>query len=568
MAAPNTDPSPFPAASKTASGIVDGLHTNVGLISFSDKILLTITSLSAPPAHWVHVPLAANATDPMNPGHFPSHDTENDLLPMTHLTATTVLGGTKRDEEVFGQTLATTIGSAILMQRPGEERMLVVGLGLKGVSTMGRPAFEEVIGLVLDLPDIILSQPHQHELSLHLESCTLRYLSIVDVDHIPLHIFTGARYDVSTRCAAVESFFTNVLASGGDDQWWNTRRHGSSLGILVAVEHSTALSHPAPRITELLFIATRDISTAQTLSAHSAPPLPDAQGVRPDLTLAVTAQAISSDLLHPSDLPTPPSSSTADPGAEVQSAIFLTSAIDDSTEVVHEPPTKKRRTANDAFDEANERRRAARRKGGQAVSAAASIGHRRESSGGQILVPLQTRPLSRSPSVIDSRPPTAVDGKRRSTLSRVESVSALPSPSVDSAFSVIHEQNKVLVQRTVMTCMRAYGWEQARADRRSKSDTQDHQGADTTQNNEYKLVYHQTYKGVCCAFRAHMSETPLSQYAAILAETADKLLAIFLADPVASGFAGHPDKLTPGGRKLFGAAKTEEQHVFVGHGIG
>ena len=86
----------------------------------------------------------------MNPGVFPSHDTENELLPMPHLTATTVLGGTKRDDEVFGQTLATTIASAILMKRPGEERMLVLGLGLAGVSGMGRGEFDEVVGLVLE----------------------------------------------------------------------------------------------------------------------------------------------------------------------------------------------------------------------------------------------------------------------------------------------------------------------------------------------------------------------------------------------------------------------------------
>ncbi|KAK6435416.1 hypothetical protein LTR95_008399 [Oleoguttula sp. CCFEE 5521] len=418
--------------------------------------------------------------------------------------------------------------------------------------------------------DIILHQPRQHEPQRHLEPCTLRYLSIVDIDHVPLHIFTRAKYDVSTTSAAVEAFFSNILVSGGDDQWWNTLRHESSLGILVAVEHPTAHSSTVPEITELLFIATKHNheTAALRLSPHSEPTLADVDGMRTTPPLALTAHAISSYLLHNSDLPTPPSSPTANSGAEVQSATFLPSPIDHSTEVVHEPPTKKRRTANDAFDEANERRKAARRKGGRAVSAAASIGHRRESSGGQILVPLQTRPLSRSPSVIDSRPPTAVDGKRRSTLSRVESVSALPSPTVESAYSAVHEQNKVLVQRTVMTCMRAYGLEQSRHDRKSKSDPQDQEGADTDRKDEYKLVYHQTYKGVCFAFRAHMAEIPLSQYAAALAETADKLLAIFLADPVASGLAGHPDKLTPGGRKLFGSAKTEEQHVFVGHGIG
>ena len=69
---------------------------------------------------------------------------------MTHLTATTVLGGTKRDDEVVGQTLATTVGSAILMKRPQEERMLVLGLGLTAMAEMGRQEFDTVVGLVFE----------------------------------------------------------------------------------------------------------------------------------------------------------------------------------------------------------------------------------------------------------------------------------------------------------------------------------------------------------------------------------------------------------------------------------
>lgn len=150
MAPPQIFESPFPAPSKTSSGIVANSLTTVTSLAFSDKILLTLTQVSKAPAHWVHVPLASHSSDPMNPGVFPSHDTENELLPMPRLTATTVLGGTKRDDEVFGQTLATTIASAILMKRPGEERMLVLGLGLQGVSAMGRGEFDEIVGLVLE----------------------------------------------------------------------------------------------------------------------------------------------------------------------------------------------------------------------------------------------------------------------------------------------------------------------------------------------------------------------------------------------------------------------------------
>lgn len=80
-----------------------------------------------------------------------SADADTSLLPRADLTATTVLGGTKREDEVVGQTLATTIASAILMKRPREERMLVLGFGLQGLSEdeMGMDGFEEIVGLVL-----------------------------------------------------------------------------------------------------------------------------------------------------------------------------------------------------------------------------------------------------------------------------------------------------------------------------------------------------------------------------------------------------------------------------------
>lgn len=86
----------------------------------------------------------------MSSGPVSSYDSENNLLPMSHLTATTVLGGTKRDDEVIGQTLATTIASAILMKRPHEERLLVLGVGLQSGMT-GRAQFDEVTGLVLEV---------------------------------------------------------------------------------------------------------------------------------------------------------------------------------------------------------------------------------------------------------------------------------------------------------------------------------------------------------------------------------------------------------------------------------
>jgi len=155
MANLNIQPTPFPAPSKSNSGLANNSLTAITSLTFTDKLLITISQAGAL-SHWVHVPLATASADPMNPGmRFSStnatdEDSESSLLPRRDLTATTVLGGTKREDEVVGQTLATTIATAILMQRPREERLLVLGLGLRDASQMGRQGFEEVVGLVLD----------------------------------------------------------------------------------------------------------------------------------------------------------------------------------------------------------------------------------------------------------------------------------------------------------------------------------------------------------------------------------------------------------------------------------
>jgi len=143
---------PFPAPSKSSSGAINGKMTSVMSIAFADKIVITI-SQAGKLAHWVHVPLSSASADPMNPGPVSSGTAENSLLPMSHLTATTVLGGTKREDEIIGQTLASTIASAILMKRPSEERLLVVGLGLEDAagSMNARAQFEEAVGLVLEV---------------------------------------------------------------------------------------------------------------------------------------------------------------------------------------------------------------------------------------------------------------------------------------------------------------------------------------------------------------------------------------------------------------------------------
>ncbi|KAH7392956.1 hypothetical protein BKA66DRAFT_457286 [Pyrenochaeta sp. MPI-SDFR-AT-0127] len=74
----------------------------------------------------------------------------SDLLPMHHLTATTILGGTVPAIDTLGQTLATQIASAIKTREERESRLVVVGMGLDR-NMAGREEYGQLIGLVLEI---------------------------------------------------------------------------------------------------------------------------------------------------------------------------------------------------------------------------------------------------------------------------------------------------------------------------------------------------------------------------------------------------------------------------------
>lgn len=77
-------------------------------------------------------------------------DPASDLLPMHHLTATTILGGTVPELNILGQTLATQLASALKTRDEREARMVVLGMGLDK-SMIGREEFSELVGLVLEV---------------------------------------------------------------------------------------------------------------------------------------------------------------------------------------------------------------------------------------------------------------------------------------------------------------------------------------------------------------------------------------------------------------------------------
>lgn len=431
--------------------------------------------------------------------------------------------------------------------------------------------------------DIVLSTPSAYDTALP-NNAPLQFLSVVNVAQLPIHILLGQQYNVSTNDSTAQQYLERVLLACPQEHeaWWNTVQPESPLGILVGVDVDKRADRGRPRITELLLVASKAHA-----SLRQRPPTPPASSpfelaadTSIDPSLHVLALAISSDLLIPANLPSPPLSPALD-DCEPIPAIFLPQNLGLVSEIVHEPPTKKRRTAESSLDAAATRRIAARRGGGESVSAAAApksdLSHRRTSSNAN--TPIQTRPLSRSPSLAGSRPGSVRGAhpleSKPSTLNRVQSLSGLPTEAASepSASATTELKNKDAIARVVMAGMRLYGLVQSTRKLRGKqrrgsaspvlpaedTATPDELEAERKQDEEYKAVYHQVYKGVCFAFRAHMQTMLLQGYTDALREAADKLLAMYCCDPLAQGLLGATDeKYTPGGRKAFGSVKAEE----------
>ncbi|RDA92333.1 hypothetical protein CP533_4380 [Ophiocordyceps camponoti-saundersi (nom. inval.)] len=116
----------FPVPSLHASGVINGVPTEVTSLSFTDKILLTI-SQQGRLSQWIQVPLSASSASIME---MAVPNSGNGLLPSSHLNPTTLLGGGGDERETIGQLYAAQIASHLHLRSPEDRRILVLGLGL------------------------------------------------------------------------------------------------------------------------------------------------------------------------------------------------------------------------------------------------------------------------------------------------------------------------------------------------------------------------------------------------------------------------------------------------------
>lgn len=194
----------------------------------------------------------------------------------------------------------------------------------------------------------------------------------------------------------------------------------------------------------------------------------------------------------------------------------------------------KRDSIDTLFDSAAEMRRKARKKGGQSIGFAASRGTPQPQSPlikaeeGEIecldnslpnVNVLQGRHRRPYPAIVETKPakPPSRPSSRTGAERKRSSLSQVQTPE-DSSFDY---RNKQTISKTVMAGMRMHGLQQ----RKGGSERQIEGVLD---DDEYKMVYHQTFKGAVFACRRQIDVELLRPDA--VREVVDRLLAVFCGE--------------------------------------
>ena len=227
----------------------------------------------------------------------------------------------------------------------------------------------------------------------------------------------------------------------------------------------------------------------------------------------------------------------------------------------------KKRKISSVFDAATKQRRKSKAKGGESI--AKTMADLERSSSSQSLAQLPQlldssatqashkkgplkAPLTRAASdpsqssqllILDETQPSsragAITNRKRSSLHRVESAYSVREGSTTSEpHNEILEQNKTQLAKIIMAGMRLHGLQQRKRPGTATSRPSHSRSASAhplpvgppNEDDEYKLVYHQTHKAVMFAFRAHCNTKAISQDA--MRDVVDQMLDLFCTDPL------------------------------------
>jgi hypothetical protein len=332
-------------------------------------------------------------------------------------------------------------------------------------------------------PDQIIADIHLFsDQKQSLGNAELTYISRVEVAEIPLFLVTSPSYQVWTVNPKTEEWFSQHLLqepAGVGQASWFAGPHGlkqSYTGILVRVDHRKK-KLKKDDITELMFYGVVE----QPLDAENP-------------TLRVLALPLSSNRTFPSIASHSGPSASADPLDNNRDSIFGSFLSD------YRSPNFGTIQRRDVFESAHELRRTATGRGGVGIQAAAAalsevrvlVGHKKKKAisqpvnGSEIQRPV-SRAMPQFGSGMSRRSPSlSLSHSRKESIDK--NLGLIKNDSQQLGVEpTLEQQNKDSVARLVMAAMRLYGLQPPKRSLKEK---------ETASDDEYKTVYHNTYKAV------------------------------------------------------------------------
>lgn len=377
--------------------------------------------------------------------------------------------------------------------------------------------------------------------------------------------------------------------------WWTYETGQSEFGILLSVGYEETEPRRRNNLTELLLYAAakRDVVEPPT-PLSSLSPAPPKEPCRTllhgdHLDVKVYALPLCStifDYVDKTRLAGPAQEDLKTP----REAVFLPDDSDSSH--LRQEAQQKRPSISSLFEDAKQKRRKLKGRGGESISKAMAEIDRPLTNDGlpsdldqgqsENTPMLQTRKavkqsLSRSSSMTSvpnpelprpaSRSGALTNGKR-SSLHRVESaISPRNSPILCDEVGDYTQRNKAALTKVVMAGMRLHGFQQKK--RLGKSSAMEDRPNTATSigdatpfdtEDEFKLVYHQTFKAAMFAFRRHFNLEAISQ--GIMRDIVDRILGLFCSDPLVGS------EMEEGGLTAFGLSSQKSAGAFDEPSIG
>ena len=398
---------------------------------------------------------------------------------------------------------------------------------------------------------------------------SIDFIALIDPALVPFHRIAGSCLEVYSGSAETGTWLLEQLTNYGIDLGTTEDASGgllsswqSQIGVLCQVKDGRKSKGDGNRISEVLLYAARpghprcDRTAPLTPPRSSSPHIGDDTGTQTIETtpgLKVLALPLTSDnAQYVGSLPSPPVS-PKDTLLEDGDGVFLPGPVASASE------SRKRERLDSLFEDATRQIKKARRQGGATVAKQMAVSEKTSRPGSadalinqptsQPEMQVRKRPkpqappsLARSQSIsslqdlVERRPASRGDAMtriKRGALSRVASTGQLNSLSLGSAVSTIEHQNRSAVSRTIMAGMRLYGLSNKRPSRSRAASELPTPGAESQpilngEEDDFKMIYHHTYKAAVFALRKRITLSVLSS--SWIRDVVDRLLAMFCTD--------------------------------------